>query len=133
MALRRGHRLDAGAGGHGLRLDADALLEPGPALPRRLRRHRPSPWLPVYTTPLVAARWVLLHGLATAIIALAMALDSTLGWAYLLPTALTTLWMLWSGLRFLRTPERKQALDFFKVSNLYLAIVLLLACGAAVL
>jgi heme o synthase len=89
------------------------------------------PMLPVYTSAVVAARWVLLHGVATAAIALKLAVHPALGWAYLLPTTLATAWMLWLGCAFLWRPERKQALAFFKASNLYLAIVLLLACLAA--
>jgi protoheme IX farnesyltransferase len=86
------------------------------------------PMLPVYTSPLVAARWVLLHGLATALIALALARHPTLGWLYLVPTSVATLWMLRSGLRFLRSAGRAEALAFFKASNLYLALVLLVIC-----
>lgn len=91
------------------------------------------PMLPVYTSAVGAARWVLLHGLGTAAIALRMAAHPALGWPYLLPTAAATIWMLASGLRFLRRPARAEALDFFKASNLYLALVLLAACAAAAL
>lgn len=89
------------------------------------------PMLPVYTSTIAAARWVLLHGAATALIALALALHPVLGWVYALPTLAATVWMLTSGFRFLARPERKQALAFFKASNLYLALVLLFICAAA--
>jgi heme o synthase len=89
------------------------------------------PMLPVYTSPIVAARWVLLHGVATALIAIKLAVHPALGWAYLIPTTLATAWMLYLGFAFLWRPGRAQALAFFKASNLYLAIVLLLACLAA--
>jgi heme o synthase len=89
------------------------------------------PMLPVYTSPLGAARWVLLHGVATALIALGLAVHPVLGWLYLVPTAAATLWMLATGLRFLGQPARAEALAFFKASNLYLALVLLAACVAA--
>jgi protoheme IX farnesyltransferase len=89
------------------------------------------PMLPVHTTAVVAARWVLLHGLGTAAIALALAARPSMGWLYLVPVAGFTAWMLTSGLRFLALPDRKRALDFFKASNLYLALVLLVICAAA--
>jgi protoheme IX farnesyltransferase len=89
------------------------------------------PMLPVYTSAVAAARWVLLHGLATAAIALRLAVHPALGWLYLVPTVAATSWMLSSGLRFLRRPARAEALAFFKASNLYLALVLLAVCVAA--
>jgi heme o synthase len=88
------------------------------------------PMLPVYTSAVVAARWVLLHGAATALIALAMVVHPALGWPYGLATGAVTYWMMASGVRFLRQPGRKEALDFFKASNLYLALVLLIICVA---
>lgn len=91
------------------------------------------PMLPVFTSAIAAARWVLIHSVATALIAIALFVHPTLGWLYLVPTVGFTIWMLNSGLRFLRLPERKQALDFFKASNLYLALVLLLVCGVAMI
>ncbi len=91
------------------------------------------PMLPVYTTPLVAARWVLLHGAVTALMAVLLAVHPAMGLVYLVPTVAATIWMLWAGVAFLRVPERANALMFFKASNLYLLIVLLAVCGAAVL
>ncbi|NJN14933.1 MAG: protoheme IX farnesyltransferase [Oscillochloris sp.] len=91
------------------------------------------PMLPVYTSAIVAARWVLAHGVVTALIAMYMAVHPTLGWIYFIPTVAATVWMMHSGITFLRRPERREALDFFKASNLYLAIVLLLVCGAAMI
>jgi protoheme IX farnesyltransferase len=91
------------------------------------------PMLPVHTSALVAARWVLLHSAGTAAIAVAIALRPAMGWLYLLPAVGATLWMLASGWRFLRRPERAEALDFFKASNLYLAILLLIICVVALI
>lgn len=89
------------------------------------------PMLPVYTAPIVAARWVLAHGAATALIALVMAVRPALGWGYLIPTLVATVWMLGSGARFLYRPEHKEAFAFFKASNLYLAFVLFAICGTS--
>ncbi len=89
------------------------------------------PMLPVHTTAVISARWVLLHGIGTAAIALAIAVRPSLGWLYFVPVAGFTAWMLTSGLRFLILPDRTRALDFFKASNLYLALVLLVICAAA--
>jgi protoheme IX farnesyltransferase len=89
------------------------------------------PMLPVSTSATAAARWVLLHGAATALIALRMGGHPTLGLAYLVPTGVATIWMLGLGARFLLRPHHREALDFFKASNLYLALVLLFVCGAA--
>lgn len=89
------------------------------------------PMLPVYTSPRRAAHWVLLHGVGTAAIALQLATHPALGWLYLIPTTAATVWMLGSGVRFLWRSGPREALDFFKASNLYLALVLLFVCGAA--
>jgi protoheme IX farnesyltransferase len=83
------------------------------------------PMLPVQTAPRAAARWVMLHGAAAALAALLLATHAALGWLYLIPVSLATVALLVSNLRLMAEPSRKRALGLFHVSNLYLALVLL--------
>ncbi len=84
------------------------------------------PMLPTQTTPRVAAAWIAFHTLATAGAALALLIHPALGWLYALPVALATLDLCVRNLRLLFRPERKEAFDLFKASNIYLALVLLM-------
>ena len=83
------------------------------------------PMLPVVVGPRAAAWWITLHTGATATIALALAAHPALGWPYLLPTGLATLWLGWYSVRLILDPGRTQALRLFKTSNAYLGLVLL--------
>jgi protoheme IX farnesyltransferase len=83
------------------------------------------PMLPVNVTPRQAAGWVALHSLATAFAALALATQVAAVWAYLLPVVAVTIRLGALTLRLMRQPERKNALNLFIFSNLYLGIVLI--------
>ena len=82
------------------------------------------PMLPARTTPRVATAWIAVHTLATAAAALALAAYPALGWLYAVPVALATLDLVARNVRLLRRPERKEAFDLFKASNVYLALVI---------
>ncbi len=82
------------------------------------------PMLPARTTPRVATAWIAVHTLATAAAALALAAHPALGWLYAVPVALATLDLVARNVRLLRRPERKEAFDLFKASNVYLALVI---------
>ena len=82
------------------------------------------PMLPTRTTPRVATAWIAVHTLATAAAALALAAHPALGWLYAVPVALATLDLVARNVRLLRRPERKEAFDLFKASNVYLALVI---------
>ncbi len=82
------------------------------------------PMLPTRTTPRVAALWITVHTLATAAAALALTAHPALGWLYAVPVALATLDLAARNVRLLRRPERKEAFDLFKASNIYLALVI---------
>lgn len=86
------------------------------------------PMLPVQTGPRQAAFWVLLHTGATALAALLLAVHPALGWIYLVPIGLATVDMMVRNIRLLHRPGAKHAMSLFKVSNLYLALVLLMIC-----
>lgn len=81
------------------------------------------PMLPVIATPRTAIFWMLVHALATA--AFGLLLGAILGWLYLAPVLLATLWLLGESARLIRDYSGARALSVFKVSNLYLALVLL--------
>ncbi|MGQ9849328.1 MAG: heme o synthase [Aggregatilineaceae bacterium] len=83
------------------------------------------PMLPVVASRERAVFWMLIHAAATGIFGLALAAHPALGWPYLVPAALATAW-LWkaaASLRWHYTGQR--ALSVFKVSNVYLSLILL--------
>jgi protoheme IX farnesyltransferase len=86
------------------------------------------PMLPARTSPRRAALWVLVHTLPTALAALALVAHPALGWLYLLPVGLATVDLIARNVRLLAEPTAKRAFSLFKISNLYLALVLLLVC-----
>jgi protoheme IX farnesyltransferase len=86
------------------------------------------PMLPTRTSPRHAAWWVLLHTGATALAALLLTAHPTLGWLYFVPVAAMTLYMLKANFQLIAKPNGKLALNLFKISNLYLAVVLLMIC-----
>jgi protoheme IX farnesyltransferase len=83
------------------------------------------PMLPVIASRERAVFWMLVHAAATGLFGLALAAHPALGWLYLAPAALATVW-LWkaaASLRWHYTGPR--ALSVFKVSNVYLSLILL--------
>lgn len=84
------------------------------------------PMLPAQTGLRVAAWWVLLHTVATALAALMLAWHPALGWLYLLPVGIATLDLLARNIRLLLQPGAQEAFSLFKASNLYLALILLM-------
>lgn len=89
-----------------------------------------TPMLPVMVSPRQAAFWVFLHTAATAFAALALAFDPALGWIYAVPVGLATADLLWRNVRLLRAPTPRLARSLFIASNLYLTVVLVMACVA---
>ncbi len=85
-----------------------------------------TPMLPVQTSSHTAAWWVLLHTVATAFAALMLAFHPALGWIYAVPVGIATIDMLVRNIKLLKDPSSKMALSLFKVSNLYLLIVMLM-------
>ncbi|HET9911213.1 MAG TPA: heme o synthase [Anaerolineales bacterium] len=82
------------------------------------------PMLPVVVSARASALWIAFHNALVALIALLMGLHPSLGWYYLIFAAPATLWLGWHSLRLIQTPDRKQALKLFTVSNMYLGFVL---------
>jgi protoheme IX farnesyltransferase len=83
------------------------------------------PMLPVIASQRRAVFWMLAHALATAVLGLALAAHPALGWLYLLPVAPATAWLLRESARLVTDYSGARALYVFKVSNGYLALVLL--------
>jgi protoheme IX farnesyltransferase len=90
------------------------------------------PMLPTQTTVRRSAIWVLLHTLPTVLAALALASHSALGWLYFVPVGLASVDLVACNVRLVFEPTAKRAFSLFKVSNLYLALVLLLICVDAI-
>jgi protoheme IX farnesyltransferase len=87
-----------------------------------------TPMLPVMTSPRQAAFWVFVHTAATAFAALMLAFDPALGLIYLIPVGLATVDMMVRNVRLLRVPSGKNARSLFIASNMYLTVVLVMAC-----
>ncbi|MBI5030876.1 MAG: protoheme IX farnesyltransferase [Chloroflexi bacterium] len=83
------------------------------------------PMLPVVSSPRASAWWIALHSGTTALSAVLLGVDSALGWLYLIPVAVFTVWLGWHTVRLIATPEKVQALRLFRASNIYLGVVLL--------
>lgn len=86
------------------------------------------PMLPARVTPRQSAWWVLIHTAATALAALLLVAHPILGWLYFIPVAVATVYMLKANFQLIARPDGKLALNLFKISNLYLAVVLLMIC-----
>ncbi len=86
------------------------------------------PMLPTQTTPRRAALWVFVHTLPTVLAALMLVGHPALAWLYCVPIVLASVDLIARNLRLLFEPAPKRAFSLFKVSNLYLALVLLLIC-----
>ncbi len=87
-----------------------------------------TPMLPVQTSLRQASFWVLLHTVATAFAALVLVIHPALGWLYLIPIGLATADIIMRNVKLLLQPSAKLALSLFKASNVYLTLVVLLAC-----
>jgi heme o synthase len=83
------------------------------------------PMLPVIVSTRTSVTWIAAHTALSALIALFMGLHPSLDWYYLLITVPATLWLGWCSLQLLRNPDQKHALKLFKVSNMYLGLVLM--------
>jgi protoheme IX farnesyltransferase len=90
------------------------------------------PMLPTQTSSRRAALWVFVHAIPTVFAALMLASHPALGWLYFVPVALASLDLIARNLRLVFEPSGKRAFSLFKVSNLYLALVLLLICVDAI-
>jgi protoheme IX farnesyltransferase len=90
------------------------------------------PMLPTQTTARRSAFWVLLHTFPTVLAALALASHSALGWLYFVPVCLASVVLIARNVRLVAEPTSERAFSLFKVSNVYLALVLLLICVDAV-
>lgn len=81
------------------------------------------PMLPVVADQRQAVFWMLIHAAATALFGLLLGV--VLGWLYLAPVVLATLWLLRESAALIRDYSGARALSVFKVSNIYLSLVLL--------
>ena len=86
------------------------------------------PMLPVSSSPRAAAGWILLHSAATVLGGLLLVAHPALGWLYAGPVALVSLALIAQSVRLWLRPGPQRALTLFKMSNIYLGIVLLLVC-----
>jgi len=88
------------------------------------------PMLPVVVARRRAVFWMLAHGALTGAFGLLLAAHPALGVLYLVPVTLATLWLARESAGLITQYTGQRALKVFKVSNLYLSIVLLAICVA---
>jgi heme o synthase len=91
------------------------------------------PMLPVVAAGRTSAIWGLLHGFAAGVAGVVLAFHPAMGIVYLIPACLATTALIGQGVRLAIRPTGRQAWALFHTSNLYLAVILLAACLAAVL
>jgi protoheme IX farnesyltransferase len=102
------------------------------ALAYRNDYHRAGvPMLPVVTSQGQAVFWMLFHAAATGAFGLLLALHDAMGWIYAIPVGLATIWLLRESALLIRQYTGPRAMSVFKVSNIYLSLVLLAICVAA--
>ena len=82
------------------------------------------PMLPVVMSPGRSVFWMVLHAVATGAFGLALALHGALGWAYFVPVLLATLWLMRAAFGLIAEYSGPRAMGVFKVSNIYLSVVL---------
>ncbi len=83
------------------------------------------PMLPTVISDRATAWWITIHTVATAVVALILALHPELGLLYIIPISIATIKMTWESIRLIMNPEKDQAFKVFKLSNLYLGLVLI--------
>ncbi len=83
------------------------------------------PMLPVVTSPRWSIFWMVAHAVVTGAFGLLLGLDGSLGWPYLVAVVPATAWLLAESARLIRDYTGPRAMSVFKVSNLYLSLVLL--------
>lgn len=83
------------------------------------------PMLPAKVSLIVAARWVALHTVFTAIAGVGLLAYARLGALYAGIAIPATVWLAYATLALLREPGPHKAMALFKCSNIYLGIVLL--------
>lgn len=91
------------------------------------------PMLPVVSSANQAIFWMMAHAVATGLFGLLLALHGALGWLYLAPVALATLWLWRESAGLLTSYTAPRAMTVFKVSNIYLSVVLLAVTVASVI
>lgn len=82
------------------------------------------PMLPAKTSPARAARWILVHTLATVLAGLALKFVGELGGGYLALALGSGGWYIAQNLRLLRSPVPARARRLFLTSNVYLFLIL---------
>ena len=85
------------------------------------------PMLPVNISGKQAAGWVAVHTLGTGILAIGLAIHPQMGWLYLIPSLVSTLYLGVMTRQLYNDPSPKTAFALFKYSNMYLGILLLFA------
>ena len=83
------------------------------------------PMLPTVVSDRATAWWITLHTVATSVVALILAFHPELGLPYFIPILFATIWMIWDSIRLIAHPDQQQAFKVFKLSNLYLGLVLI--------
>lgn len=83
------------------------------------------PMLPAIASEQVTAWWVLVHAVGTGISAVALAFVPSLNWLYAIVAVVSTIILIINSIQLVKKPERKRAIRFFVVTNLFLLAIFL--------
>ena len=84
------------------------------------------PMLPTRVSGRSAVLWMMVHTVPTALAGIVLAAHPALGYVYLLPVTAASVYLVVRNLQLLQDPGRAAALSFFKYSNIYLALIVLM-------
>jgi protoheme IX farnesyltransferase len=84
------------------------------------------PMLPVYNTAYRSAWWILIHAISAGFAAIILAVHPALGVWYAIPASLMAVVMVIESIKLVRNPDRKQAIRTFVISNIFLAVIIVL-------
>ena len=84
------------------------------------------PMLPTRVSGRSAVLWMMVHTVPTALAGIVLAAHPALGYVYLLPITAASIYLIVRNLQLLQNHSREAALSFFKYSNIYLALIVLM-------
>ena len=83
------------------------------------------PMLPVHASSAATPWWIFVHAASTVLAAVALAVQSNLGWPYLIIAVISSAALLLDSVRLIQMPTVKRAFRLFMPSNLFLSVIVL--------
>ncbi len=89
------------------------------------------PMLPAIISEQATAWWVFIHALGTGISAVVLAFSPSLNWLYTIVAVVATGFLLVQSIQLIKRPERKRAIRFFVITNIFLLAIFLSVVASA--